>query len=154
MPVTEVITVVLTDSLICAMITVDEASLNQKNELELFGREIGVLYDQNEDLINKMARRREFSNSLDPIFDSYFDGLLLKRYVGAKDDIPERLTLIKTTLESMEVEKGVSVDAIIKEMLIAGHKERKIYQITLEAVDESYLIPAEEEETTTPDTTE
>ena len=154
LPVTEVITVVLTDSLICAMITVDEASLNQKNELELFGREIGVLYDQNEDLINKMARRREFSNSLDPIFDSYFDGLLLKRYVGAKDDIPERLTLIKTTLESMEVEKGVSVDAIIKEMLIAGHKERKIYQITLEAVDESYLIPAEEEETTTPDTTE
>ena len=46
------------------------------------------------------------------------------------------------------------MDAIIKEMLIAGHKERKIYQITLEAVDESYLIPAEEEETTTPDTTE
>ena len=154
LPVTEVITVVLTDSLICALITVEESSINQKRQLELFGRELGTLYDQDEDTIKKMARRRDLSESLNPIFNEYFDGALLRRYIGIKDDLPERLNPVKTTLEGMDTEKGVAVEAIIKEMLMTGHNERQVYEMTLEAVDESYLIPAEMEETSIPDTSE
>ncbi len=148
LPVTEVITVVLTDSLICAMITVEGSSSNQKTQLELFGRELGNLYDQDDDTIKKMTYQRELSNSLDSSFDTYFDWPLLRRYIGIKDDLPKKLLPVKNILEKMHVEKGVTVDALIKDMLLAGYKERRVYEIILEAVDGSYLIPVEQEDST------
>ena len=92
-----------------------------------------------------MLHDRSLSQSMNPIFERYFDGLLFNRYIGVKEDIPKHLSLIATIMSDMDLEKGVSIDAIIKEMLMAGYREQKAYNLVLEAVDESYLIPAEPE---------
>jgi hypothetical protein len=142
-PITEVITAVQTDALICAIVTVESASKRQKTQLETFGREVGGLYDHEDDTIRTMVRSPTLTDTFDAIFESYFDGHLMKRYVGVKKSLPKHLHAVSTALDKMEIDHGVSVDAIIKSTSILGYSERRAHSMVLEAVDDGYLIAAE-----------
>ncbi|MFW9975678.1 MAG: hypothetical protein ACFFDQ_10455, partial [Candidatus Thorarchaeota archaeon] len=141
-PITEVITAVQTEALICAIVTVESASNRQKSQLEAFGREVGGLYDKEDETIRKMVRTPTLNGSFYSIFDNHFDGQLMKRYVGVSKSLPKHLSVVSEALESMEIDHGVSVDAIIKSISVLGHSERRAYRCTLEAVDNGYLIAA------------
>ncbi len=141
-PITEVITAVQTEALICAIVTVDSASNRQKTQLEAFGREVGGLYDKEDETIRKMVRTPTLNGSFYSIFDNHFDGQLMKRYVGVSKSLPKHLSVVSEALESMEIDHGVSVDAIIKSISVLGHSERTAYKCTLEAIDNGYLIAA------------
>ncbi len=141
-PITEVITAVQTEALICAIVTIEPASSRQKAQLEAFGSEVGGLYDKEDEAIRKMVRTPTLNGSFYAIFDNHFDGQLMKRYVGVSKSIPKHLSVVSEALESMDIDHGVSVDAIIKSISVLGHSERTAYKCTLEAIDNGYLIAA------------
>ncbi|TFG34543.1 hypothetical protein EU527_02700 [Candidatus Thorarchaeota archaeon] len=145
LPITEIITVVLTDSLICALITVESSSERQKKQLEHFGTEVGGLYDKDEDTLKQMMRSPVLSSTIDLIFSNYFDGPLLTRYIGIKEELPNHLIPVKEAIQIMNVEKGISTEAIIKTLLLEGYGERMSYNLVLEAIDGEYLVAASEE---------
>jgi hypothetical protein len=139
-PITEVITAVQTEALICAIITVESASNRQKIQLETFSRDVGGLYDHEDDTMRKMVRTPTLTDNFDAIFESYFDGQLMKRYVGVKKILPKHLNSVSAALDTMDIDHGVSVDAIIKAVSILGYSERRAHNMVLEAVDDGYLI--------------
>ena len=142
-PITEVITAVQTEALICAIITVESSSKKQKIQLETFSREVGGLYDHEDDTMRTMVRTPTVSDSFDSIFESYFDGQLMKRYVGVKKSLPKHLHTVSDALDTMEIDHGVSVEAIIRATIILGTSERRAHAMVLEAVDDGYLIAVE-----------
>jgi hypothetical protein len=142
-PITEVITAVQTEALICAIITVEQASNRQKTQLEAFGREVGGLYDHEDDTMRTMVRTPTLNGTFTSIFESYFDGYLMSRYVGVKKNLPKHLHAVSNALDTMEIDHGVSVEAIIKATSILGYSERRAHSMVLEAVDSGYLIAAE-----------
>ena len=137
------ITAVQTDVLICAMITVETASERQKSQLDLFGKDIGERYDLENSEMKKMVNNRNLDDSINPIFISHFDGALLNRYIGMVDTFPKHLYPVKTALKSIELQNGVAPEAIIKAMILLGYSDRKSYNLVLEAIDNKYLIAAE-----------
>ena len=142
-PISEVITAVQTKALICAIITVESASSRQKTQIEAFGREVGGLYDHEDDTIRTMVRTPTLNGTFDSIFESYFDGQLMKRYVGVKKSLPKHLNAVSAALDTMDIAHGVTVEAIIKSVSILGYSERRAYNMVFEAVDDGYLIAAE-----------
>lgn len=142
-PITEVITAVQTEVLICAMITVETSSERQKRQLEAFGKDIGALYDLDNGEMKKIVNNRNLDESIDPIFDSHFDGALFDRYIGVNEPLPKHLEPVKTAMMGMDLEHGVSPEAIIKAMIPLGYSDRKSHILVLEAIDRNYLIAAE-----------
>ncbi|MHA2140246.1 MAG: hypothetical protein ACXADD_02015 [Candidatus Thorarchaeota archaeon] len=146
-PITEVITAVQTEVLICAIITLEGASVKQKGQLEAFGREIGGLYDHEDDTLRAMFHTPElseaFARTFDPIFDSYFDGALTIRYVGVKKSLPTDLKPVSEAMSTLSIDYGVTPDAIIKALVMLGYNERLAHRMTLEAIDSGYLIASE-----------
>jgi hypothetical protein len=146
-PITEVITAVQTEVLICAIVTVEPASEPQRKQLEAFGRDVGGLYDHEDDTIRKMFHTPElsevFMRAFGPIFDSYFDGALLARYVGVRKNLPEHLAPVAEVIHSMSIDYGVTPEAMIKSVILLGHSELSAYDMVLEAIDGGFLIAAE-----------
>ncbi|MFX1417201.1 MAG: hypothetical protein ACFFC0_10340, partial [Promethearchaeota archaeon] len=146
-PISEVVTAVQTEVLICAIITVEQASERQKTQLETFGRDVGGLYDHEEDTIREMFHTPElsdvFSRTFDPIFESYFDGALFSRYVGVRKDLPEHLTPVAEAFHSLSIDHGVTPEAMIKAVILQGQSESRAYEMVLEAIDARYLIVGE-----------
>jgi hypothetical protein len=142
-PITEVITAVQTEVLICAMITVDSASERQKKQLEMFGQDIGRLYDLSNDEMKKIVNNRELDESIEPIFNNRFDGALLIRYIGVRDSIPKHLYSIEEAMKSIDLTGGATPEVIIKAMILLGYSDRKAHNLVLEAIDEGYLIAAD-----------
>ena len=146
-PITEVITAVQTEVLICAIVTVEQASEQQKSQLEAFGRDVGGLYDHEDDTIRQMFHTPELSEvflrAFDPIFESYFDGALMKRYVGVKKDLPSHLTPVADAFHSLSIDYGVTPEAMIKAVILLGYTEYRAYEMVLEAIDGGFMIAGE-----------
>ncbi|MFX0045613.1 MAG: hypothetical protein ACFE8Z_07170, partial [Candidatus Hermodarchaeota archaeon] len=85
----------------------------------------------------------DVSRTFDPIFESYFDGALLNRYVGVRKDLPEHLTPVADAFYSMSIDYGVTPEAMIKAVILRGHNESRAYQMVLEAIDSGYMIAGE-----------
>lgn len=141
-PITEVVTAVQTENLICAVVTVESISSVQKSQLEAFGREIGGLYDHDDQMITEIIEKTSLSEKFDSIFDSYFEGDLIQRYVGVNRSLPENLSLVSKVMSSLDIDHGVSPEAIIKAVIRQGHSERRAYQMVLAAIDGGYMIAA------------
>jgi hypothetical protein len=144
-PITEVMTAVQSEELICVIITVETSSLKQKTQLETFAREIGGLFDYDDRVVTPIYRTHseEVVETFDNIFDSYFDGALLRRYVGVKKDIPDRLGPVVSAFKTMDIGHGVTPEALINSLRTLGVRERNAHQIVFDAIDGGYLIAAE-----------
>jgi hypothetical protein len=146
-PITEAIIAVQTEQLICALITVDPASTRIRDRLEEFGRAIGTLYDNNEDITKPKALTSEYTSSvsrvLEPLFDRYFDGALLVKYVGARKTLPNRLKPVAEALSGTDMNYGVLPESLIRSLVMLGYSERRSYTLVLEAVDGGHLIRPE-----------
>jgi hypothetical protein len=144
-PITEVITAVQSEELICVIITVESASMKLMNQLETFSREVGGLFDYDENVVTPIYRvlSEEVNETFDNIFDSYFDGQLFNRFVGVKRDLPDRLKPVASAFKTMDIDHGVTPETIIKSLSLLGFSERIAYRMVFEAIDEKYLIAAE-----------
>ncbi|MGY5875564.1 MAG: hypothetical protein RTU30_07445 [Candidatus Thorarchaeota archaeon] len=143
-PITEVITAVQTKHLICAILTVETSSISQKTQLEVFGTKISELFDHDDEALQLMAHNTDlanaFANAIDPVVDQFVDAPLLRKYVGAKKDLPGHLKPISDTLDSLDIRSGITPEAIIRDMTLHGFDERTAFRYVLEAVDNEYLI--------------
>jgi hypothetical protein len=146
-PITEAITAVQTEQLICALITVDPASTRIRDHLEEFGRAIGTLYDNNEEVTKPKALTSAHTSSvakvLEPLFDSYFDGALLVKYVGVRKTLPSHLRPVAEALSGADMNYGVLPESLIRSLVMSGYSERRAYRLVLEAVDGGHLIRSE-----------
>jgi len=146
-PISEVVTAVQTEVLICAIVTVEQSSETQKGQLEAFGRDVGGLFDHEDEAIRQMFHTpelsEEFSQTFDPIFESYFDGALLTRYVGVRKDLPDHLTPVADAFHSLSIDYGVTPEAMIKAVIFLGYSERRAYEMVLEAIDGRFMIAGE-----------
>ncbi|MFW9788199.1 MAG: hypothetical protein ACFFE2_10775 [Candidatus Thorarchaeota archaeon] len=144
-PITEVITAVQSEELICVIITLESASARQKIQLETFAREVGGLYDYDDKIVTPIYRTltEDVVETFNKVFDSYFDGQLFERYVGVKKNLPEALAPVASAFKTMKIDHGVSPDAIIKELSLLGFSERISHRIVFEALDNGYFIAAE-----------
>jgi hypothetical protein len=50
---------------------------------------------------------------------------------------------VSTALSTIDIDHGVTVEAIIKATTLLGYSERRAYNMVLEAVDNGHLIVAE-----------
>jgi hypothetical protein len=144
-PISEVITAVQTEELICVIITVETASARQKTQLETFSREIGGLYDHNDSFVSSVLRKTnsEEINSITESFNSHFDGGVFLKYVGVKKSLPHHLNLISSVFKTIDIDHGVTIEALIKALGNQGISERMAYSIVLEAMDSQYLIASD-----------
>jgi len=146
-PISEVVTAVQTEVLICAIVTVEQSSVTQKGQLEAFGRDVGGLFDHEDEAIRQVFHTpelsEEFSQTFDPIFESYFDGALLARYVGVKKDLPDHLAPVADAFHSLSIDYGVTPKAMIKAVILLGYGERRAYGMVLEAIDGGFVIAGE-----------
>jgi hypothetical protein len=145
-PITEVISAVQTQELICAVVTVESASERQKGQLEAFSKEVGSGFDEKAAEIGAKGLPPdiavEFQNVFEPIFNLYFDGVLLSRYVGVKKTLPKTHLPVSDSFASSETTYGIGLEPIVKDLILKGHGELKSYSMVVEAVDGSHLIPA------------
>ncbi|MFW9963857.1 MAG: hypothetical protein ACFFCX_09860 [Candidatus Sifarchaeia archaeon] len=142
-PITEAIMAVQTEALICAIITVETASYRQRTQLESFGKEVGEHFDKDDVTMRKMVRTPSLNGEFESIFERHFDGQLMKRYVGIKKNLPKHLSIVSDALQTMEIDHGVSVEALIKSVSVLGYSERRAHKLVLETVDSGYLIAAD-----------
>jgi hypothetical protein len=146
-PITEVIMAMQTEAFICAIITVDSSSETQKAQLEAFSLEIGGFYDHDEEVTKQVLQTPKridlMVQKFDPIFEKHFDGALMKRYVGVKKNLPDRLVPVVKAMNALDIDHGVSPESIIKSTVLLGFNERRAHQMVLEAIDAGYLIVAE-----------
>ncbi len=144
-PITEAITAVQSEQLIFAIITVDPASQRLKENLEDFARAVGGLYDSDEHIARPTGLTPEVSESvrnvLDPLFESYFDGALLDKYVGVKKTIPDHLRPVMDAFASTEIDHGLSPEQIVRSVVLLGYTELRAYRCVLDAVTKGHLIP-------------
>ena len=146
-PITEVILAVQTDVFICAIITVRSPSTRQKGQLESFGLELGGFYDHDEKATRQALqtpKRIEFYQEIfDPIFEKHFDIGLMKRYVGVKKTLPDRLSPVADAIHKSGMERGATADSLVNSVLETGYSEYAAYSMVLEAIDGDFLIPSE-----------
>ena len=144
-PISEVITAVQTEELICVIITVENASRRQKTQLETFSREIGGLYDHDDTFMSPIIRKfnSEELESVNDSFSSHFDGALFLKYVGVKKTLPKHLEAISPLFKTLNIDHGVGVEALIKGLVSQGVNERLAYNMVMESLDGGYLIASE-----------
>jgi len=144
-PISEVVTAVQTEELICVIITVETASVTQTTQLEIFSREMGGLYDHDDKFVSPVLRKlnSEEMTTFGESFDSHFDGAMFLRYVGVKKTLPGHLSKISSIFKTMSINHGVTIEVIIKSLVSQGMNERTAYKIAMEAMDGGYLIALE-----------
>ncbi len=143
-PISEVITAVQTNHLICAMINVESPSDRQKGILKEFAKEISEHYDEQKEVLELSSFNAdisdEFASELDPKFNQLFDRALMRKYVGVKRNMPQELKPVAESIASLHVDYGVTAEDIIKDLIRHGYSERKAYLVVLDAIDSKYLI--------------
>ncbi|TFG31183.1 hypothetical protein EU528_06850 [Candidatus Thorarchaeota archaeon] len=144
-PISEVITAVQTEELICVIITVETASNRQRTQLEIFSREIGGLYDHDDMFVSPVIRKlnSEEMNPFHESFDSHFDGAMFSKYVGVKKYLPKHLRAISRVFKTESINHGVTIETMIRALIGQGINERVAYNIVMESLDGEYLIASE-----------
>ena len=144
-PISDVVTAVQTENMICAVVTDESISVILKDKLESFSHKVGFLYDSDDRILNVVVQRAEIEKKFDSILFNYFDWKLLRKYVGIKEDIPDNWKVIADVMSSTNVAGGLSVNAIINEVFRRGYSERRAYRFVISAIDEGYLIAVSDE---------
>lgn len=144
-PISEVVSAVLTDHLICALITVDSISPRQSINLEALVRKVMESSEANESDLSLMATKPELSIPLSEYIESEFniflDGKLVKTYYGIDaENLPPKLDILLEALGDIEVEEGFTIETLINVLILKGIGEAKAYSIALHASDAGLLL--------------
>jgi len=143
-PISDVVTAVQTENMICAVVTNEEISEVLKDRLESFSHEVGFLYDNDDNILNVVVARKAIEEKFEAILVKHFDIAILQRYIGIKSEVPDRLNTIVEVMTSIDISNGITVYTVINEVIRRGIPERYAYHQVFDAIDGGYLIPAVE----------
>ncbi len=147
-PISEVVTAVQTNELICALLTVDSPSKNMFKALEEISFLIGSRFDSFPDLLNTISRQTdkaiEYKNEFDNFFETQFDYRLLISYssydLSRKGDFP----LIEQAIISGNLNKPFHVTDLVRYLITSGIEETEAYSLVIEAAESRFLLLLDE----------
>ena len=146
-PISEIITAVQTEVMICAIITTSSRSSRQAESLEAAGRAIGALFDQDTETLTRITMNPEtagaFESTFDQIFGEYLDGYFVDMYVGIKELPTREYRPLERAMAEMDTSKEVKPSDLVKTMVLAGTNELKAYHLVVDAIEAGLLISSE-----------
>lgn len=149
-PISEIITAVQTEMLICAVMTTGSPSSGQTESLESFGRSIGALLDDETEILTRMTTSpegtRAFERTIDQIFGECLDGSLLDKYTGIdREQLTRRYRPLERLMTETDISEGVTPNELVKRLVLAGTDELTAYSLVVEAIGTGLLTPLEED---------
>ncbi|MFX1270121.1 MAG: FixH family protein [Promethearchaeota archaeon] len=148
-PISEVVSAVETEKLICALITVASPSDSLIESLEEMGSALGMEFDSKDDILAQISQRVEdaveYAKGIETLFFAFFDGPLSFTYslpVGIR--LPRRMKKIKDVFKEADTAQGLSPDEIIDRLVLSGVDDWKAYSIVLEAIESGRLQRSED----------
>jgi hypothetical protein len=143
--ISELITAVQTEVLICAIFTTSRPSSKQIENLEALGRAVGALFDHETETLTRITAAAEtadvFEKTFSQIFRDYFDGHLLDVYWGLNKDLLTReYRPLERSMTELDAGAGVRPTDLVKAMVLAGTDELKAFRLVVNAIEAGLLI--------------
>jgi hypothetical protein len=150
LPISEIITAVQTEMLICAVMTTGSPSTGQTESLESLGRSMGALFDDETEILTRMTSSPEgtqtFERTIDRIFGEYLDGSLMDKYIGVdKEHLTRRHRPLERLMTETDISEGVRPNELVKRMVLAGTDELTAYSLVVEGIEQGLLSPLKED---------
>ncbi|TFF94960.1 hypothetical protein EU546_04200 [Candidatus Thorarchaeota archaeon] len=139
-PISDVVRVVPTENLLCAMVTVTPPSEEQEERMIEGAKAVHERFDsQYEDA--PIEFRDEFTAALfDQMFEEYLDGYLLEEYqINPDMDVPRDLQCIREGVEALE-SRYFGLSRLARSMLSCGFNDTIIYRKIWDALERGLLI--------------
>ena len=150
-PLSEVITTVQTNLLICALLTANAPSQSQIQRLESLGRVFGTLFDDEEDTILRISQSsdaaRAFSLTFEQSFLQYMDGMLLATYASLDmEKMEDRYKPITQAVSEIDVKEVLTPLELVRTLIASGVDEAKAYILVMEAIENDFILESAEAE--------
>ena len=146
-PISDIVRVVSTRSLLCAFITVTPPTPTQSEKMIEFAKCIGFQFDDLFDAIPAEVIDEETLIQFDYHFDSLMDGNLLKKFRMAESGkFPRGLKCVEKKFEHLELTDGFDLDELALGIASCGIEEAQAYKIVMYFIEKGVIIPLNPEE--------
>jgi hypothetical protein len=144
-PISDVVTAVRTEQLLCTLLTVDAPSPTLVKNLEDMSAQIGTRFDSDPDLLTTISFSREvasqYENELDQMFEDRFDSQLLLGYSSYDKNRSGQHPLIEEAIDSPDIRSPFLAIELVAYLAASGLDERIAYALVIDAVEAGFLIP-------------
>jgi hypothetical protein len=149
LPISDIIRVVTTESLVIAFITLNRPSIEQRRKMIAFSRKIGSIFDDEFKTTPMQVLDPATKQSIDTLFEEALDGILLRNYsIKAEEALkPDDCFEAKVT----GIGSVFSLDMLASAIVECGFEELKAYSMIMDAIDRGALSVSEQEVTTDED---
>jgi hypothetical protein len=143
-PISEVVTAVSTEHLICALMTVDSPSDSLIARLEEIGLALGNQFDTEERVLSEISQNveksKEYGSIIDTLFFNQFDGILTSRYLPCGSEVvPRRMMSIEDVFATAD-DEGITPAEIINRLLLAGIDDWTAHSLVLESIESGFIL--------------
>ncbi len=141
-PMSDIIRVVSTRHLMCALITVSSSSTNQEENMIAFARAVGFSSDDTLADVQLKIISKETKQTFDAYFDEFLDGHLTMKYKRCEiEGLPRKFKRFERTLFTVEPGKSWKLSELIRELMLSRIEEGNAYHLLLEAIDKKLIVP-------------
>ncbi|MHA1577084.1 MAG: hypothetical protein ACTSU3_06960, partial [Candidatus Thorarchaeota archaeon] len=141
LPISDIICAVSTPNLICAFITLSSASSEQEIKMIGFARAIGMMMDETlSDAPTKVIDTKT-AKTLEWFFDDFVDGGLLRKYQIGEKELPRRFKSFEKALPQVSTNDTFNLNKMIRGLENCGLSEDDAYILTMNAIDDEYIVP-------------
>jgi hypothetical protein len=138
LPISDVITAVMTPTLTFALVTYTTPSADLKSNLQEFSKVVSDFFGEELSRQTPQVPEPWLIETLAAIFSTQFDLSLLRSYCGIKDDCEARdIASLRKALTDFDV--GLTPDAMIRMMIAGGVDEGSAYRLVIHAIDNELL---------------
>jgi hypothetical protein len=146
-PISDIVRVVTTRSLICAFITVTRPTPTQSEKMIEFAKAVGFQFDDIYDLIPVEVIDDETIQQFEYHFDNLMDGKLLKKFRMAEHgEFPRSLKCVERKFEHLEATDGFDLDDLAAGVASCGLEEARAYKIIMDYIEKGTIVPLTSEE--------
>jgi hypothetical protein len=146
-PISDIVRVVSTRSLICAFITVTRPTPTQSEKMIEFAKAVGFQFDDLYDTIPAEVLDDETTIQFEYHFDNLMDGKLLKKFRMAEHGkFPRALKCVQKRFEHLEATDGFDLDDLAAGVASCGLEEARAYKIIMDYIEKGTIIPLTPEE--------
>jgi hypothetical protein len=143
-PISEVVTAVQTQELICALLTVDSPSTTLTESLEAIALLVGSRFDSHPDFLSAVSHFTEntieFKKDLDLYFESQFDYDLLVEYSTYDSAQKGKYPMIELAIDSTDLHHPFSVSELVGYLVTLGIDELQAHLMVIDAVENDFLV--------------
>jgi hypothetical protein len=146
-PISDIVRVVATHSLLCAFITVSTPTPTQSEKMIEFAKAASFLFDDLFEMIPTEIVDNDTVEQFEYLFDEKLDGKLLKKFRMAEHEkFPRRLKCVEEKFEHLETTDGFELDDLAAGVASCGLEEARAYKIIIDYIEKGSIIPLNPEE--------